>query len=314
MRTVVRRVARLLLTLLTVTFLSFTAMNVIGEPLVNILGPAALDPVNHADDIAEAKAKYHLDEPFLVRYGLWLGDIVHGDLGRSFVNDESVSTIVAEKLPVTLWLVFLTQVLAIAVAVPWALFAASKPRGLRDSMSTVGSFAMVSMPEFAVGVVLFYLLVVRWQLLPSRYDGTDIVAELHSLLAPAITLAIPLAATYQRVLHSELTAVMRSPYIDYARAKGVPPGALLRRHALRPASFGIITTIGVSTGALIGGSLVIEQIFSIPGAGTEIVSAIVRDDFPTVLAFVVVMSVGFVLLNWLVDVVYFLLDPRLRRA
>lgn len=313
MRLVVQRVARLVLTLFTVTFLSFAAMNVIGEPLVNILGAAALDPVNYGDEIAEAEAKYHLDEPFLVRYGLWVGDLVTGDLGRSFVNDESVSKIVGEKLPVTLWLVALTQLIAVSVAVPWAVLAASKPRGVRDSASTVSSFAMVSMPEFAVGVVLFYLLVVRWQLLPSRYDDSSIAARIQSLLAPAITLAIPLAATYQRVLHSELMLVMRAPFIAFARAKGVPPRAVLWRHALRPASFGLITTVGVSTGALIGGSLVIEQIFSIPGAGTEIVSAIIRDDLPTVLAFVVVMSVGFVVVNWLVDLLYVLLDPRLRR-
>lgn len=313
MRLVVQRVARLVLTLFTVTFLSFAAMNVIGEPLVNILGAAALDPVNYADEIAEAEAKYHLDEPFLVRYGLWVGDLVSGDLGRSFVNDESVSKIVAEKLPVTLWLVALTQLLAVSLAVPWAVLAASKPRGLRDSASTVSSFALVSMPEFAVGVVLFYLLVVRWQLLPSRYDGSTTSDRLHSLLAPAITLALPLAATYQRVLHSELTTVMRAPYISFARAKGVAPRTVLWSHALRPASFGLITTIGVSTGALIGGSLVIEQIFSVPGAGTEIVSAIIRDDMPTVLAFVVVMSVGFVVVNWLVDLLYVVLDPRLRR-
>lgn len=313
MRIVARRIARLVLTLVTVTFLSFAAMNVIGEPLVNILGAAALDPANHADDIAAAEAKYHLDDPFLTRYGLWVGDLVTGDLGRSFVNDESVSKIVGEKLPVTLWLVLLTQLLAVSVAVPWALFAASKPRGVRSSASTVSSFALVSMPEFAVGVVLFYLLVVRWQVLPSRYDGSSLGGRIHSLLAPAITLALPLAATYQRVLHSELMMVLRAPYIAFARAKGVPPRAVMWSHALRPASFGLITTIGVSTGGLIGGSLVIEQIFSIPGAGTEIVSAIIRDDLPTVLAFVVVMSVGFVVVNGIVDLLYVLLDPRLRR-
>lgn len=313
MRLVVQRVARLVLTLFTVTFLSFAAMNVIGEPLVNILGAAALDPMNYGDEIAAAEAKYHLDEPFLVRYGLWVGDLVSGDLGRSFVNDESVSKIVGEKLPVTLWLVALTQLIAVSVAVPWAVLAASKPRGVRDSASTVSSFALVSMPEFAVGVVLFYLLVVRWQLLPSRYDASDMVSRIRSLLAPAVTLALPLAATYQRVLHSELMLVMRAPFIAFARAKGVPSRTVLWRHALRPASFGLITTVGVSTGALIGGSLVIEQIFSIPGAGTEIVSAIIRDDLPTVLAFVVVMSVGFVVVNWLVDLLYVLLDPRLRR-
>lgn len=303
---------RLAVTVLTVTFLAFAAMNVIGEPLVNILGPAALDTEGHADDIAAATEQYHLDEPLVVRYGHWLGSVVTGDFGRSYINEQSVSSVLAEKLPVTLSLVVLTQSLALAVAVPWGILAASREGALRDKLSTLVSFAFIAVPTFAAGVLLFYLLVVRWQWFPSRFDDATLGTRLHSLAAPALALALPLAAVYQRVLHTEMASVLRSPYITFARAKGNSPSRVLWAHALRPSSFGLLTTFGVNSGALIGGTLVIEQIFSVPGAGYEIVKAIDRDDFPTVLAFVVVISVAFVVANWLVDIAYHLLDPRVR--
>jgi peptide/nickel transport system permease protein len=306
------RLARLAATVLTVTFLSFAAMNVFGEPLVNILGNAALDPVGHADDIAEVTEKYHLDSPVVVAYGHWLAGLGTGDFGRSYVNEQSVSTILAEKLPVTLRLVVLAQLIAIIVAVPWAVLAASKEGGIRDRGSTVVSFGLIALPEFAVGVLLFYLLVVRWRWLPSRYDGGSLLAELHSLMAPALALALPLAAVYQRLLHTELALTLRSEFIAFARAKGNTTRRVLWLHALRPSSFGLVTAFGMNTGALIGGTLVVEQIFSVPGAGGAIVTAIDRDDFPTVLGFVVVISVAFVLVNWMVDTAYQLLDPRIR--
>jgi peptide/nickel transport system permease protein len=308
-----RRLARLTVTLLAVTFACFAAMNLIGDPLVNILGNAALDPVGYGDEIAEVTAEYHLDDPLPVRYGLWLGDAVTGDLGRSYINDRSVSSVIAEKLPVTLTLVLMAQLLALVIAVPWGVFAASRDGALRDRGSTVASFALVSFPEFALGVVLFYLLVVRWQWFPSRFDDASFGAQAFSLLAPAITMAVPLGAAYQRILHTELRTVLRSDYIAYARAKGLPSRHVLVHHALRPSSFGMLTSFGVNTGALIGGALVIEQIFSVPGAGSEIVRAIDRDDFPTVLGFVVVITVGFVVANWVVDAMYGVLDPRTRR-
>ncbi|MEY4176403.1 MAG: hypothetical protein RI900_3568 [Actinomycetota bacterium] len=312
MRLIATRLVRLVATVLTVTFLSFAAMNVFGEPLVNILGNAALDPVGHADDIAEVTEKYHLDSPVVVAYGYWLGNLGKGDFGRSYVNEQSVSVVLKEKLPVTLKLVVLAQLIAILVAVPWAIAAASKEGALRDRGSTVVSFGLIALPEFAVGVLLFYLLVVKWRLLPSRYDGSTLPAELHSLLAPALALALPLAAVYQRLLHTELATTLRSEFIAFARAKGNTTRRVLWVHALRPSSFGLVTSFGMNTGALIGGTLVVEQIFSVPGAGSAIVTAIDRDDFPTVLGFVVVISIAFVLVNWLVDTAYQLLDPRIR--
>lgn len=311
-RYLVRSVLRLMLTVITVTFLAFAAMNVFGNPLVNIMGAAALLPDVYGDEIAQVTAKHRLDEPVVIRYWYWLADAVRLDFGRSYISDQSVSAIVWERLPVTILLVLMAQTIAIVIAVPWGVFAASREGGRRDSWSATASFALIALPTFAAGVLLFYAFIVRWQWLPSRYDDTDLMSRLKTLLIPAITLALPLMATYQRILHTELRSVLQMPFIDLARAKGNPSSRILWRHALRLSSFGLLTTFGINTGALIGGSLVIEQIFTIPGAGLEIVSAIDRDDYPLVLAFVVVISIAFVLASWLVDASYRILDPRLR--
>lgn len=311
-RYLVRSLLRLMLTVVTVTFLAFAAMNVFGNPLVNIMGAAALTPEVYGDQIAEVTAKYRLDEPVLVRYWYWLVDAVRLDFGRSYISSQSVSTIVWERLPVTILLVLMAQFIAIAVAVPWGLLAASREGGRRDSWSATTSFALIALPTFAAGVLMFYIFVVRWQWLPSRYDDTNLATRMTTLLIPAITLALPLMATYQRILHTELRSVLQMPFIDLARAKGNSSSRILWHHALRLSSFGLLTTFGINTGALIGGSLVIEQIFTVPGAGLEIVRAIDRDDYPLVLAFVVVISVAFVVASWLVDAGYRILDPRLR--
>lgn len=304
--------ARMMLTVVTVTFLCFAAMNIFGQPLVNIMGGAALDPERFGAEIAEVTAQYRLDDPIPVRYLAWLGDVITGDFGRSYISQQSISTVVADRLPVTVLLVVMAQMLAVAIAVPWAVSTAARQGSRWDRWSTSTSFGLIAFPSFAVGVVVFYLVVVRWQILPSRFDDTSLSGRLHSLVGPAVTLALPLMATYQQVLASELRTTLHMPFIDLARAKGVSPRRILWVHALRPASFGLLTTFGINTGALLGGSLVVEQIFTVPGVGLELIRAIDRDDFPVVLAFVVVISVAFVVASWLVDMAYSLMDPRTR--
>lgn len=312
LRFVLISAARMVLTVVTVTFLCFAAMNVFGLPLVNIMGEAALDPERFGAEIAEVTARYRLDDPIPVRYAVWLGDVVTGDFGRSYISQQSISTLIADRLPVTVLMVVMAQVIAVSIAVPWAVSAAARQGTWWDRSSTSTSFGLIAFPSFAVGVVLFYLFVVRWQILPSRFDDSSLSGRLHSLIGPAVTLALPLMATYQQVLATELRTTLQAPFIDLARAKGVSPRRILWVHALRPASFGLLTTFGINTGALLGGSLVIEQIFTVPGVGLELIRAIDRDDFPVVLAFVVIISVAFVLASWLVDLAYTLMDPRTR--
>ena len=328
-RFVARRLALLVAVLFAVTFLAFSALNLLGDPLVNVVGVlAGLDcegieagtvadtsvdrASNDCETVAEAKATYHLDRPVPVRYVLWLRDMATGDFGTSFQNDQPVSEIIREKLPETLILLVMAQIVSLGIAIPWGVIAAYRANRAFDRTSTVASFGLLSVPNFAMGVVLLYLLALRWQIFPSAYESDSLGGLLWSLVLPAFTLGLPLAASYQRLLRTDLITTLQEDFVHMARAKGLPPLRIMFRHALRPSLFSVVTVFGVSTGALIGGSLVVEQIFGIPGIGREIVTAVVRDDFPVVLALVVVIATAFVVINFLVDLLYTWLDPRVR--
>lgn len=311
---VLRRLGQMILVVLAVTFLAFGAMNVLGDPLVNILGPIADESTGpeYEDIRAEARAQYHLDDPFVVRYGRWLGDMVTGDFGRSFASNLNVSTLLADRLPVTAFLMVYAQIIAVAVAVPWAIYAAYRAYRPADKVSTVASFMLLGIPVFALVVILFWLFAVRWELFPTRFDDSSFGARVSSLFLPALSLATPLIATYQRLLRTDLISTLQEDFIAVARAKGMSDRHIMLRHALRPSLFSMLTVFGIQVGALIGGALVVETYFSIPGVGRAVIEAIIRDDFPVVLAVVVVVSVIFVVANTLVDIAYTYLDPRVK--
>lgn len=328
-RFIARRVAVLVAVLFAVTFLAFSAMNFIGDPLVNVVGPLAeldcegieaglvadtsVDSASRdCDTVAEARATYHLDKPIPVRYVLWITDVATGDLGTSFKNDQPVSSIIREKMPETVILLVMAQIVSLGIAIPWGVIAAYRANRIFDRTSTVASFGLLSVPNFAMGVILLYLLSLRYQIFPSAYDGEDLRSLLFSMVLPAFTLGLPLAASYQRLLRTDLITTLQEDFVHMARAKGLPPMRIMFRHALRPSMFSVVTVFGVSTGTLIGGSLVVEQIYGIPGMGREIVTAVARDDFPVVLSMVVVIASTFVIINFFVDLVYSWLDPRVR--
>ena len=324
-----RRLALLVAVLLAVTFLAFSAMNLLGDPLFNVVGvlaeldcesiearqgedPALSAVLNDCETIAEAKATYHLDRPVPVRYVLWLRDMATGDFGTSFQNEQPVAEIIREKLPETLILLVMAQIVSLGVAIPWGLMAAYRANRAFDRGSTVASFGLLSVPNFVMGIVLLYLLALRWNVFPSAYESDSLGGLLYSMILPALTLGLPLAASYQRLLRTDLITTLQEDFVHMARAKGLPPVRIMFRHALRPSLFSVVTVFGVSTGALIGGSLVVERIFGIPGMGQEIVTAVVRDDFPVVLSMVVVIASAFVVINFVVDLFYTWLDPRVR--
>ena len=334
MRTlVVKRFVLLVCVLLVVTFASFTALNVLGDPLANIVGPlAGIDCAaveaglledrsesfeslqSDCEIVAEARAAHRLDKQVLIRYLLWLGDMLRGDFGWSFQNDQPVIDIIREKLPETLMLLLMAQTVSLTVAIPWGLLAAYRANRAFDQASTVLSFGFLAVPNFALGVVLLYLLALRWQVFPAAYESHSLTGMAFSLLLPAFTLGLPLAAAYQRLLRTDLITTLQEDYVLMARAKGLPPAWIMFRHALRPSMFSVMTVFGVNTGSMIGGSFAVEQIFGIPGIGREMITAVIRDDFPVVLGIVVVVAVGFVLINFLVDLFYAWLDPRVRAA
>lgn len=306
------------LLLLAVSALTFGAMNVLGDPLANILGPVARDSATEEGQrlIALAEAEYHLDDPLPVRYGKWLGDFATGDFGVQFASDGQppVSGLIKERLPRSIMLLVMAQALATMISIPWALWSASKANSAVDKLSTLSTFVLIALPNFALGVILKYALAIKLGWFPQTFNAFDpFLSRVWQMFLPALTIALPAAAVYQRLLRTDLITTLQEDFILMARSKGVSRGNVLFRHALRPSLFSFVTVFGINTGALIGGSLIVETIFRVPGLGSAIVEAIVREDFPVVLAIVMIIAAAFVVVNLIVDVMYSIIDPRVRR-
>ena len=303
--------------LLVISMLTFGAMNVLGDPLFNILGvTASATDEDSLQKIEAAKEEYNLDDPLPVRYAIWLGGFVQGDFGVQFSEDGQppVRNLIVERLPRTLSLVILAQLMALAISLPWALWSASRADSKADKVSTVGAFLTISIPNFALAVILSYILSIKLGWFPLVYEAdAPFPSRLHAMILPAFTLALPAAAVYQRLLRTDLITTLQEDFILTARAKGVSRRSILFKHALRPSLFSFVTVFGITTGALIGGALVVESIFLIPGLGRAIVEAVLREDFPVVLAIVMIVAAIFVLLNLIIDLIYSLIDPRVRR-
>jgi peptide/nickel transport system permease protein len=313
-----QRLGIAVLLLLAVSALTFGAMNVLGDPLFNILGPVAGDTENPAsiEKIEAAKAEYYLDKPLPERYVRWLGDFVTGDMGVQFSSDGQppVADLVKERLPRSMMLLIMAQLLATGIAIPWALWSASRSNSAVDKMSTLTTFLVIALPNFALGVILKYALAIKLGWFPQTFNASDSFPQrVYQMFLPALTIALPAAAVYQRLLRTDLITTLQEDFILMARSKGVSRRGVLFKHALRPSLFSFVTVFGINTGALIGGSLIVETIFRVPGLGSAIVEAVVREDFPVVLAIVMVIAVVFVLVNVFVDIIYSLIDPRVRR-
>lgn len=311
MRFLLKRFLMLLPVLLVVTFASFYLISLLpGDPAVAVLGPGATP-----EAIAQERERLGLDDNIFVRYGGYLANVVQGDLGTSATTKEQVSTLLGQRLPITLELLVLSQIVAFALSIPLAALAARRPGGLLDRASTGGAFALLAVPPFMLGVLMVYIFAVQWQVFPATgYTPftTDPVQNLKTMALPALTLGLGSVAVYLRVLRSDMISTLQQDFITMARAKGMSQRWILLRHALRPSTFSLITVAGLNIGALIGGAIVVESVFALPGIGTLVVTAIGQRDFLTVQGLVLVAATGYVLVNFLVDVLYGVVDPRVR--
>ncbi len=318
MRYWLQRLGAAVALLLAVSALTFSAMNLLGDPLFNILGPTAGATTPEAlETIADVKAEYNLDEPLPVRYVKWAGAFVTGDFGVQFGADGQppVSNLIKERLPRTLMLLLIAQTMAVLIAVPWALIAASKADKALDKVSTITSFLFIAIPNFGLAVILKYVLSIKFSIFPLVFNAGDpFWSRVWQMIMPALALALPVASVYQRLLRTDLITTLQEDYILTARSKGVSKRNVLFKHALRPSLFSFITIFGINTGALLGGALIVEQIFIIPGLGSAIVEAILREDFPVVLAIVMIVTAAFVVINVVIDLVYSIIDPRVRAS
>lgn len=307
-----RRLLAVIPVLLGVTFLTFVVMNLLpGDAAQELLGVNATPAEVHQLEI-----QLHLNEPFWVRYGNWLGGLFHGDLGTSLTSGQNVTAILGQRLPVTAELLLYAFVASILLAVGLAVLAARRPNGVADRISMVVSMTGLSVAPYVLALVLIYVFAVRLHWFPA-IGYTSLTqnpeANLRSLILPAAAIAFPLFAVYTRLLRADIVEQMqREDYIVTARAKGVRPWRVLCRHALPNSLFGLITLVALNLGTLVGAVAIIEPIFSLPGVGAILISSINNHDVPVVEGIVVVFAVVVVLANLLADMLYATLDPRIR--
>ena len=308
-----RQLARLVVVLFCVTLLTYMIVNILpGDVAIVILGNLATP-----EDIAGLRKDLGLDRPMLVRYFDWLGSALSGDLGRSYRNGEPVVQAILDRLPVSLQLMVMAQVIALGIAIPVALLSVRRPGGIFDRISASAAFGFLAMPNFMLGIVLIYLFSVTFDLLPAT--GFTPMSEglwdnFVSMILPSMTLGLIEWTVLMRVLRSDLLTTLKEDFILLARAKGLPPWRVLLQHALRPSSFTLITILGLNIGGLIGGAVIVEQIFALPGVGRLLLGGIFNRDLILVQGTVAFIAVGFVVINFLVDMLYAVLDPRVRHV
>lgn len=310
---VIRRVGRALLVILLVTIASVVLLNMApGSVATVILGENATP-----EAVAALDARLGLDQPLWKQYLDWLGGAVLGDLGTSPLTGQPVTEAILTRLPVTLQLAAMGLILALVISVFMAIIAASRPGSATDRTTSAVASAFLSIPAFVAGPVLIYIFAVQLGWLPVSgwvHFGADPLGSLRAALLPAIAISLTEIAAFQRLLRTDLVTTLNEDYVAAARAKGMSRSYVMFRHALRPSSFSLITVLGINLGRLIGGTVVVEILFGLPGLGQLIASSIGLRDVITVQGVVVFIAIVYVGVNMLVDVGYGLLDPRVRRA
>ena len=296
-----RRVARLLFVCFGVSLITFLLMHLSGDPVSMIL-PEATDA-----DRAVLRESLGLNRPLFVQYGSFIARALEGDFGQSFFHRTPALPLVLERIPTTLSLTLLALGFAVLIAVPAGILTAVKQYSWLDHLATVTVLLGQSMPVFWTGIMLMLLFAVTWRWLPASGWETW-----QAMVLPAITLGTFQAPLFLRMSRSAMLDVLGLDYVRTARAKGLGEWHVITRHALKNAAIPIVTVIGLQFGVLLGGAVITETVFAVPGTGRLIVRAIGQLDFPVVQAGVMTLSLIIVAVNFVVDLVYIYLNPQVR--
>lgn len=315
-RFILSKLARLVATLFAVSLMTFMMTALLpGDPVNAILPPTA--PRDEAF-VAQVREELGLNDPLPIRYVKWLGNAVRGDLGRSLVDDRPVATTIKERLPVTAELAFLAVGLAVLLAIPIGVIGAYRQGKAVDQISSAGVQVALSIPNFIAGLFLIWLLSVKLQWLPAtgwkRLSTDGLFGNLSTAILPATALALGQMAFFSRLVRSDMIQTLQEDFVLSARAKGLRDRYILFRHALRPSSLSLVTIVGINIGALLGGTVVIESLFALPGLGFRLINAIFQRDFLVIQGITLFVATAYVVINTLVDMLYLVIDPRIRRG
>jgi peptide/nickel transport system permease protein len=258
-----------------------------------------------------------LDDPLPVQYLAWLTQVVQGDLGKSLRTDLPVTTLIGQKLPVTIQLATMAMILAMIIGIPMGILAAVKKGGGFEFAANVTALSGMSIPGFWLGILLIMLVSVQWRLLPASGfvpPGQDLGLSIKTMIMPAFVLSTAIAAYLMRHTRSAMLEALSADYVRTARAKGVAPLTVVLKHALRNALMPIVTLVTLLLGELLAGAVLTEQVFTIPGFGKLMVDAVFNRDYAVVQGVVLCVAVGFIALNLLADILYAVINPKLRQA
>ena len=313
-RYLAQRLAGAIPTLLGVSVLTFAFIRLIpGDAIAARLGTStALTP----EQLASLRSYFGLDQPLPVQFWTWLTSLLHGDAGYSIRTGRPVLVEIAQRLPATLELAFAAAVIAVSVGVPLGLLSALRPHSRLDVIARISGLVALSLPSFWLGtlIIVLFSLYLRWLPNTGGYVefAQDPLANLGLILFPSITLGLGLAAATMRMTRSAMLDVLGADYVRTATAKGLAPRVVVRRHVLKNGLIVVVTLLGIQVGQLLGGAVVVEEIFSVPGVGRMLLAAIVQRDYALVQGAVLGIAILFVAVNIFVDLLYGYLDPRIR--
>jgi peptide/nickel transport system permease protein len=303
-----RRLLMLVPVAVGVTIIVFFMVHLIpGDPARTILGIHATPR-----SIALLHREWGLNRPLVSQYWLFMDRLVHGDLGQSLFYGVPAAGVILGRLPPTLWLIVYAAVLGVAISVPLAMIAASRKDAARDHVVRAVPLVGLGMPPFWLGFLLITAFAVKFHLFPVSGYGAGFLGHLQAMFLPALTIALALAPVVIRSLRASMLNVLGAEYITTARSKGVPGRRLFLRHVLRNAVIPAVTVLGINIGFLIGNTVIVEVVFSIPGIGQLMINSIFERDFPVVQGVTLVFGIMVVLVNLLADLAYAALDPRVR--
>ncbi|HMM50339.1 MAG TPA: ABC transporter permease [Burkholderiaceae bacterium] len=315
---VVRRIVQAAMVMLAVAFIAFALFQYVGDPVLSMLGQDATP-----EQRAELRRDLGLDDPFHLQFAHFLGNAVQGEFGLSYRQGRKVSTLIRERFPATLELSLAAALLALVIGVPLGVYTALRRRGVLSQLLLAGSLIGVSLPTFLIGIFLILLFAVVLGWLPSYGRGETVAIGwwttglltrdgLAHLLLPAITLALFQMTLIMRLVRSEMLEVLRSDYVRFARARGLPERTVHFGHALKNTLVPVITITGLQLGSIIAFAIVTETVFQWPGMGLLFIQAVQFADIPIMAAYLCLIALVFVTINLAVDMLYFAVDPRLR--
>jgi peptide/nickel transport system permease protein len=310
---IAKRLVLLVIIIFVVSVGAFFLVHLLpGNPAVAILGPN-----DTPQNAAILNHQLGLDKPLVEQYFIWIGHVLGGNLGQSFTTHQTTTGIIGEAFPIDIELIIFSQLIAVVIALPMAMRASRRPNRLFDQLANSTAFGMLALPPFVIGPVLVLLFAVHWHVFPGPASYVpltqDFWSNVHTMLLPSIVLALGSIVVYFRLLRNDLIATLQDDFITMARSKGLSDLRIMWRHALRPSSVSLLASAGVTIGSLIAGTFVVELLLQLPGLGLQLISSINQDDYTVVQGITLVVAVAVVLINFVFDFIFTIVDPRIAR-